>query len=297
MQFRSISPEESSQALNVCFEPTLFSNGSAFALWPEDKPHELAERALYLHYHNELEVGWCVEGSGVFFVEDKIIPYKAPCVSVIYRGQAHIAQSSPGESGKWYFLNVDDRALCADWPRQWKTGHSDAPILSADSGPNGQEILALIPLLIQELQSREEGWGQSAEGLLRSVLCKHARMAADCPSLQPPWRWKIAEVAPAVSHIANHYAEACSVEELAGLCGVSPPTLRRKFHQAVGCSPLDYLHRVRVEAAVSMLHLEHKTILEICNQVGYSTPSSFNRQFRRITGESPQEVRRRLFRE
>ena len=53
-----------------------------------------------------------------------------------------------------------------------------------------------------------------------------------------------------------------------------------------------YLHRIRVEAASAMLRSENKTVLEICEQVGYSSPSSFNREFRRITGKSPREARR-----
>ena len=60
-----------------------------------------------------------------------------------------------------------------------------------------------------------------------------------------------------------------------------------KFYSALECAPSDYIHRVRIGAATVMLSAENKSILGICHQVGYMSLSSFNRQFRKLTGESP----------
>lgn len=279
MQFQSIAL---SQPLEVVFEPTHFPPDFPFVLWPTGRPGELREKAAYLHYHNELEIGWCVSGSGVFFVEEKVIPFRAPCVSLIYGGQIHIAQSSPGEGAQWYFVNTDARALgLGDFP-----GHTAAPVIAADE-PGGQELAALAELLVEELRDGAPDAGRCAQGLVQAMLCRHARLGGGAPGSS----WRIAEISPAVSYLANHYAEPCSVALLARLCGFSEATLRRKFRQAVGCAPLEYLHRIRVEAASAMLRSENKTVLEICEQVGYSSPSSFNREFRRLTGKSPREAR------
>ena len=90
------------------------------------------------------------------------------------------------------------------------------------------------------------------------------------------------------------YAEPCPIETLAQLCNMSVSTLRRKFYSALECAPSDYIHRVRIGAATVMLSAENKSILEICHQVGYMSLSSFNRQFRKLTGESPREMRNRM---
>lgn len=280
MQFQSIP---FSQPLKIVYEPTHFPPDYPFVIWPDNRPGELREKAPYLHYHNELEIGWCVGGSGVFFVEERVIPFRAPCVSLIYAGQIHIAQSSPGEYAQWYFINTDARALgLGDFP-----GHTAAPVIAADE-PGGRELAALAELLVDELRGGAPDAGRCAQGLVQAMLCRHARFGGGSPGSS----WRIAEISPAVSYLANHYAQPCSVALLARLCGFSEATLRRKFRQAVGCAPLEYLHRIRVEAASAMLRSENKSVLEICEQVGYSSPSSFNREFRRLAGKSPREMRR-----
>ena len=124
---------------------------------------------------------------------------------------------------------------------------------------------------------------------MRSILYKHARLS-DHRQVAP---WRLAEVSPAVTYVSNHYAEPCPIETLAQLCNMSVSTLRRKFYSALECAPSDYIHRVRIGAATVMLSAENKSILEICHQVGYMSLSSFNRQFRKLTGESPRRMRKK----
>lgn len=43
-----------------------------------------------------------------------------------------------------------------------------------------------------------------------------------------------------------------------------------------------------------MLLAENMPVLDVCSQMGYMSLSSFNRQFRKLTGESPRELRSRM---
>mgnify|MGYP002672500563 FL=1 len=43
-----------------------------------------------------------------------------------------------------------------------------------------------------------------------------------------------------------------------------------------------------------MLLAENMSVLDVCSQVGYMSLSSFNRQFRKLTSESPREMRSRV---
>lgn len=289
MQIQSSCTESIADKLKVLYEHTVFEKGDPFFLWPQNSPGKMDTHARYLHYHNELELGWCTEGSGIFFVEDKVIPFQAPCASVIYQGQIHIAQSNPDKPAKWYFINVDECILSAKDDESLTAGHIGAPILD-DSTAEGRDILTLVQMVVDELQAKRPGSRQCAEWLVRSILYKHARLS-DHRQVAP---WLLAEVSPAVTYVSNHYAEPCPIETLAQLCNMSVSTLRRKFYSALECAPSDYIHRVRIGAATVMLSAENKSILEICHQVGYMSLSSFNRQFRKLTGESPREMRNRM---
>ncbi|MFA6948869.1 MAG: AraC family ligand binding domain-containing protein, partial [Eubacteriales bacterium] len=46
----------------------------------------------YMHYHNYLELGLCVRGSGVFFIDSEIYPFGEGDISLIFPGEIHIAQ-------------------------------------------------------------------------------------------------------------------------------------------------------------------------------------------------------------
>lgn len=80
---------------------------------------------------------------------------------------------------------------------------------------------------------------------------------------------------------------------MAKRCRVSVPTLRRLFHGALGTAPLEYLLRLRIQMASSLLAATARPILEIAFDLGFETPSSFNRHFRRRTGLSPRDWRKR----
>lgn len=275
--------------LEILYDPPVFESGCPF--YPARPTPQAAEgRIQFLHYHNGVEFGWCFEGAGVFFVEDRVVPYQAPCASVIYRGQAHIAQSAAQGRSQWYFLSVDDSAFSYGWPAHWLRGHADAPILPAQGDATGVPVL--IHTLVEELQRQGTDYLRCAATLTEAILCRHARLAG--PGFIPAARWRLQEIAPAITHIANSYTDPVSVPTLAALCGMSEAALRRKFREAVGRSPLDYLHRVRISAAISLLGQENLTILEISARVGYDSQSSFNRQFQRVMGLGPRDYRKRL---
>ena len=54
--------------------------------------YTLLEKPEALHYHDFFEIGYCLKGSGLFYVDGKVVPFSGPCCSVIYGGQIHIAQ-------------------------------------------------------------------------------------------------------------------------------------------------------------------------------------------------------------
>jgi transcriptional regulator GlxA family with amidase domain len=57
--------------------------------------------------------------------------------------------------------------------------------------------------------------------------------------------------------------------------------------------PLDYVQRLRIEAAKRRLEQSDTAIEEIGWAVGYEDPASFRKLFRRVTGVAPGVYRRR----
>ncbi len=60
-----------------------------------------------------------------------------------------------------------------------------------------------------------------------------------------------------------------------------------RFIKATGLTPLDYLQRVKIEAAKKMCETTRKTVNEIMYEVGYNDAKAFRDVFGRVTGLSP----------
>lgn len=99
-------------------------------------------------------------------------------------------------------------------------------------------------------------------------------------------------VLKAQSHIRSNLRLDLSVEGLSKALCVSPRTLNRRFHDALGCSPMQYIQEVRVEGAKRLLETTDLTFDEIVRRVGHDDPSSFRRVFERTTRVSPMKYRR-----
>ncbi|KAF1026965.1 MAG: HTH-type transcriptional regulator CdhR [Acinetobacter bereziniae] len=93
-----------------------------------------------------------------------------------------------------------------------------------------------------------------------------------------------------------HFSEPISIEGLAQQFNVTLRTLIRRFKAALGLPPIHYIQTIRIEAAQKRLEETEQSIDLIMQSVGYLDPSSFRRLFRKKTGLTPLEYRRRFSR-
>jgi AraC-like DNA-binding protein len=102
-------------------------------------------------------------------------------------------------------------------------------------------------------------------------------------------------LSPEIRRLQTHLAAQLArpnIEEAAAELGISSRSLQRLLG-AVGTSFRRQVEHARVRAAEALL-LDGQTKLEaIAREVGYSTLSHFSVAFRRATGETPSDFRRR----
>jgi len=103
-------------------------------------------------------------------------------------------------------------------------------------------------------------------------------------------------VQQAQAWLEQHYAEQFTVEQLAERFSVSKRTLIRRFNAALEMPPNTYVQSLRIEAAQKLLEETERTVDVVMNDVGYEDASSFRRLFRKKTGLTPTEYRRRFAR-
>ncbi|ACS87359.1 AraC family transcriptional regulator [Musicola paradisiaca] len=95
------------------------------------------------------------------------------------------------------------------------------------------------------------------------------------------------QVARALRHIENHYADSLSVEQLAGEVNMSVSAFHHNFKSVTGTSPLQYLKSYRLHKARQLMVHNGLRANAASMQVGYESPSQFSREFKRYFGTTP----------
>jgi transcriptional regulator GlxA family with amidase domain len=103
-----------------------------------------------------------------------------------------------------------------------------------------------------------------------------------------------AVIAAAQDWLATHFSVAAPVEEMIRRSGLPERTFKRRFTNAAGVPPIEYVQRLRVEDAKRRLERTDAPVDEIGWKVGYEDPAFFRRLFKRTTGLSPGVYRRRF---
>jgi transcriptional regulator GlxA family with amidase domain len=100
-------------------------------------------------------------------------------------------------------------------------------------------------------------------------------------------------VADAQGWLERSFSIANPVEEMVKRSGIPERSFKRRFTQATGIAPLDYVQRLRIEFAKRRLEQSDAAVDEISWAVGYEDPAFFRRLFARVTGVPPGVYRRR----
>lgn len=91
----------------------------------------------------------------------------------------------------------------------------------------------------------------------------------------------------AQAYMEQHYQEKISIKNLSTQYNLGRRNFDRRFIKATGLTPLDYLQRVKIEAAKKYFENTRKAVNEVMYDVGYNDTKAFRDVFNRITGMSP----------
>jgi len=94
--------------------------------------------------------------------------------------------------------------------------------------------------------------------------------------------------------ITEHQAEELSLGRVAHAANMNSYYFCKMFRNATGLNFINYLSRVRVEKAKSLLLNPNVRVSEVAFDTGFTSITNFNRAFKQLVGESPSEYRQSL---
>ncbi len=262
----------------VSFDRFFRENGDGIHM---DYHVPLKEPMEWVHHHDALELGYCMEGSGVFWIDGIQYPYRAPCASLIYPGQLHRACSTEDSLSRWIFFTL--------------------PALGRKPGgvfPGGvfseSRLLVLLEEAFWECREQRAGYERCACNLLETAVIRYERGCArgrERAGTRCSLPERLQEV---LRYIAGHYKEEITLSSLSRLVFVHESTLRIWFQKAFGTSPMQYVHQTRIAVACTLLATTKEPVSRVAEEVGYLSLSSFNRHFASRCGCSPGSYRHKM---
>jgi len=97
--------------------------------------------------------------------------------------------------------------------------------------------------------------------------------------------------------IENNVTEKISVEDLSLKFAIGRRHFERRFKKATNNTPVEYIQRVKIEAAKKSFENSRKNVNEVMYDVGYIDVKAFRTVFKKITGLSPIEYRNKYNKE
>jgi len=246
----------------------------------------------YLHFHNALEIGHCIDGEGLFFHKSLgTYTFESDAFSISYPQVPHIA-CAQNTKASWEYLFIDLQNFPINNPiytpellRIFSMPQRVLPIITAQTMPFLHDYLKQ---LFMEMHEKKAFYQNAVSGLLIAIISElnhHTTLTESSDSQEDTHAYSY--ISKALDYIYEHYSENISIQEIATYCHISESHFRRLFVSIVGISPLDFIHHHRINQACNLLQKNQYPINTIAHKVGYKTLSSFNRQFQQYLNTSP----------
>lgn len=102
------------------------------------------------------------------------------------------------------------------------------------------------------------------------------------------------KIRAAEDYLRGHFDDDVSIDALAERSGMSARNFIRRFKAATGSLPGAYVQMLRMSAAKELLERGATSIQTVCTKAGYADVAFFRSLFKRHTGMTPNEYRRRF---
>ncbi|MFW5415594.1 helix-turn-helix domain-containing protein [Nocardiopsis sp. CNT-189] len=249
-------------------------------------------RAAFPHRHTFHEIVHVTAGAGEHVIDMRRWPITPPNLGVLAAGQVHHWAAARGVNGHVVLL---EDAFLLDRPgdrellrrlaaeRPWQPLDPEA----------AAEAAGVLGEMLREFRARRPGMASILRAYLHILLTRAARSAGRGPAARP----SAAADAPAERFLrlldGPAAAAGMTVAEAAAGLGVTPGHLADAVKRSTGRTPGALLRGARTLEAKRLLSGTGLTVAAVARAVGFTDPAYFCRFFRRETGSSPGEYRRR----
>lgn len=238
------------------------------------------------HSHNFTQIFYFIDGKGSFILDGTSYPIKAGNLVIINPHILHMKESDPKYRLEYIVFAIEDLAFTFN-SESINRGYGVYNL-----SKNKQDYLLLLNMMLEEAEKQAPGYElmcvDMAEIFISNLIFNQnlgLRSKSD-PHMSN-------ECSIAKSFIDAHYMDPITLEQLSEVTHMSKYYLIHSFNKFLGESPMNYLQRKRIQVAEHLLSTSNYSVSTVSTNVGFSSQSYFAQVFKRFTGSTPAQFRKK----
>ena len=240
----------------------------------------------FLHAHNHAEIFYITKGKGSFRFDSGSCEVSVGDLLII---NAHVHHTETSSKEPLGYIVLGTKGLEAFYDEDKAEEYI---LLKSDSIKQG--IFPLLKSMLYESKNADVNSEAICRSILKAVLLillRHVNIKDD--PTDNAYRRITVECAAIKRYINAHFKENITLDDLAKHRHISKYYLIHSFKKEYGISPINYLQHCRIKEGQKLLEETQLPTSQISNILGFSSPSQFSQCFKRLTGLSPSDFRKK----
>lgn len=242
------------------------------------------------HYHDSYEMYYLVKGKRNYVIDDELLSLSKGDIALIKPGILH---KTAGGAYDRILINFTKPYLNTFFTPEARTillSCFDEKIITipSDQRLKVRELMEKIATLLEE-GSEKLTFIYLTELLINLMLIKNQSILSE-NKITPDGK----TITKILHYINKHYSEIENIQQIAEKFFITKYHLCRTFKGATNISVIEYLNRVKVKKACTLLENTEKSITEICTDCGFNSSVYFCKLFKKLMNMTPSQYRERI---
>ncbi len=239
-----------------------------------------------LHSHPHYEIYFLYSGSRSFFIENALYSITAPAILVVPPFAMHKT-----EGGAFRRVNIYvTESMLNDFQKEVLTSLSLSFVPLTD--PQAAALLSILNLSLDHSLTEEHQHDVDKAKFDYFILSLYHFAENRLPQSVESDGQASPLVTKAINYMNANYAEPLALDDLAERIYATKQTLNYHFKKDLGCTPMNYLLRLRLTKVKELLATSNKSIEEIAEVCGFSSGNYLTLIFKQKEGISPSSYRK-----
>lgn len=270
--------------MNVIYESVSINKDNFYSV---SLYHLPMRKQNFVHYHDVLELGICLDGHGQYITDNGSIDFEKGDTQFILPYNAHY-NIPYDDNTSWFFINIDIMRMSSEnitiapifVDGLIKKIHSEN--IYKSSSPISKEIKEISELIQSEKNDKDM--------IILKIMLLLKKLATESEDILTT---KNKSTIPALHLVSSYIKEGRrpSIKDMADVCFMSESYFRKIFTTHMGESPKNYITRMQLQKASIILINDNIAITDVALLCGFDDFSTFFRSFKKFYGISPSAYR------